>query len=85
MAQSAAQTPKVAHFSVTTISGSTIATAGARFRPPPSYVNPYRVGWEEFLRHVVAGTPLPRTLAAGIRDVPFAEACHRSMAERMDR
>jgi predicted dehydrogenase len=42
------------------------------------HINPYRVGWEEFLRHVVAGTPLTCDLAAGIRDVQLAEACYRS-------
>ena len=45
------------------------------------YTNPYRVGWEEFLRHVAADAPLRSDLAAGIRDVQFAEACHRSMRE----
>jgi predicted dehydrogenase len=45
-------------------------------------INSYRAGWEKFLRHLVAGTPLDSDLAAGIRDVAFAEACYRSMAER---
>ena len=40
------------------------------------------MGWEQFLRHVATGAPLPSSLASGIRDVAFAEACHRSMAER---
>jgi predicted dehydrogenase len=44
--------------------------------------NSYRAGWEKFLRHVVAGAPLDSDLSAGIRDVAFAEACYRSMAER---
>lgn len=42
-------------------------------------VNPYRVGWEDFLRHVVAGTPIRSDFAAGIRDIQLAEACHRSV------
>jgi predicted dehydrogenase len=42
---------------------------------------PYRVGWEAFLRHVVTGAPLRSTFAAGIRDVQFAEACKRSASE----
>ena len=42
----------------------------------------YRVGWEAFLRHVAAGAPLESDFAAGIRDVAFADACHRSMRER---
>lgn len=46
---------------------------------PP--INPYRVGWEDFICHVVAGAPLRADLRAGIRDVQLAEACHRSIAE----
>jgi predicted dehydrogenase len=45
-------------------------------------VNSYRAGWEKFLRHLVAGGPLDCDLRAGIRDVAFAQACYRSMAER---
>jgi predicted dehydrogenase len=45
------------------------------------YPNPYRVGWEDFLRHLVAGAPLRADFAAGIRDVAFAEACGRSARE----
>ncbi|MBM3559007.1 MAG: Gfo/Idh/MocA family oxidoreductase [Alphaproteobacteria bacterium] len=47
----------------------------------PAYVNPYRPGWEGFIRHVVAGAPFASDLAAGIRDVQLAEACLRSGAE----
>ena len=50
--------------------------------PLADYRNPYRVGWENFLRHVATGAPMQSNFAAGIRDVAFAEACHRSMAER---
>ena len=46
------------------------------------YRNPYRVGWEAFLRHVAANAPLVCDFTAGIRDFAFAEACHRSMQER---
>ena len=37
---------------------------------------------EDFLRHVVTGAPLKSDLAAGIRDLAFAEACLRSGASR---
>ena len=47
-----------------------------------TYCNPYRVGWERFLRHMVTQAPMASDFRAGIRDVAFAEACHRSMAER---
>jgi predicted dehydrogenase len=43
-----------------------------------AYVNPYRVGWEDFLRHLVTGAPIRSDLAAGIRDLAFAEACRMS-------
>jgi len=43
--------------------------------------NPYRVGWERFLRHIVAGEPLASDLSAGIRDLRLVEACYRSAAE----
>jgi hypothetical protein len=38
------------------------------------------VGWEDFLRHVVTGAAIRSDLAAGIRDLAFAEACLRSAA-----
>jgi predicted dehydrogenase len=44
--------------------------------------NSYRIGWEGFLAHVVAGAPFEATLAAGIRDVRLAEACQQSIRER---
>jgi predicted dehydrogenase len=46
------------------------------------YINPYRVGWEDFIRHVVLDTPLVSDLSAGVRDVQLAEACYRSAAEQ---
>ena len=48
----------------------------------PRYTSPYRVGWENFLRHLVTGAPLVNDFAAGIRDVQLAEACYRSVAEQ---
>jgi len=79
--QSAAATPKVAHFSVNVDLGLDYRDGWSEVPAAASYVNPYRVGWEEYLRHVVAGTPLRATLAAGIRDVQLAEACHSSIRE----
>ena len=46
------------------------------------HANPYRVGWEHFLHHVIAGKPLTCDLASGIRDLQLAEACHRSALEK---
>jgi predicted dehydrogenase len=78
--QSAAATPTVKHF-------NPMADLGIDYRADWSdapeagpYTNPYRVGWEDFLRHLVAGAPLTSDLAAGVRDLQFAEACRRSAA-----
>jgi len=80
--QTTAQTPAVAHFSVMKDLDLDYRGGWTDAPPLPSYRNPYRVGWEAFLRHVVTDAPLLSDFAAGIRDVAFAEACHRSMAER---
>jgi predicted dehydrogenase len=79
--QSAARTPAIAHFSVMKDIGADYRDGWTEAAPLAIYHNPYRVGWEAFLRHVAADAPLPSDFAAGIRDVAFAEACHRSMAE----
>jgi len=80
--QSTQDTPAIAHFSVMKDIAADYR-AGWRQAPPLAhYRNPYRVGWEVFLRHVATGAPLACDFAAGIRDVAFAEACHRSMRER---
>lgn len=42
------------------------------------YLNLYRAGWEQFLRHVATDAALKSDYAAGIRDVQFAEACLQS-------
>jgi predicted dehydrogenase len=80
--QMIAQTPTIAHFSVMKDIGADYRHGWTEAPPLPSYTNPYRVGWERFLRHVAADAPMPSDFAAGIRDVAFAEACHRSMRER---
>jgi predicted dehydrogenase len=80
--QASAQTPSIAHFSVMKDINADYRSGWSEAPPLASYVNPYRVGWEAFLRHVEAGHPLHSDFAAGVRDVAFAEACHRSMAER---
>jgi predicted dehydrogenase len=80
--QSLAQTPALAHFSVMKDIDADYRDGWREAPPLASYVNPYRVGWERFLRHVARNTPLQSDWAAGIRDVAFAEACHRSMTER---
>jgi predicted dehydrogenase len=80
--QSIAQTPTIRGFSVMTDIAADYREGWIATPPLSLYRNPYRIGWELFLRHVVAGAPLCSDFAAGIRDVQFAEACTRSMAER---
>lgn len=46
------------------------------------FVNPYREGWELFLRHVAEGGPFPSPILEGAKGVQLAEACHRSHRER---
>src|SRR5712692_7310628 len=75
--QSMGATPAIAHFSVMKDIGTDYRSGWTDAPALSSYRNPYRVGWEEFLRHVVTGAPLQSDFAAGIRDVAFAEACHR--------
>ena len=45
------------------------------------YKNPYRYGWERFIRHVAGDELFYADLSAGIRDVRLAEACLRSTKE----
>src|SRR6266566_9280989 len=80
--QSAAATPAIAHFSVMQDIGADYRQGWSQAPPLSCYPkNPYRVGWEAFLRHVAAAAPLACDFSAGIRDVAFAEACHRSVQE----
>ncbi len=80
--QSAAATPAIAHFSVMQDIGADYRQGWSQAPPLSCYPkNPYRVGWEAFLRHVAADAPMACDFSAGIRDVAFAEACRRSVQE----
>jgi predicted dehydrogenase len=76
-----AQTPRTAHFNIATDMGVDYRANWQEVADGGPYKNPYRIGWENFLRHVVAGAPMQADFSAGIRDVQFAEACMRSMKE----
>jgi predicted dehydrogenase len=76
--QAAAGTPTVKHFNPTVDLGVDYRADWSDAPEAGPYTNPYRVGWEDFLRHLVAGAPLTSDLAAGVRDLQFAEACRRS-------
>jgi predicted dehydrogenase len=80
--QPADRTPVIAHFSVMQDLGADYRNDWEEAPALASYRNPYRAGWEAFLRHVAMDAPLRSDFAAGARDVAFAEACHRSMSER---
>ena len=79
--QTGAQTPHTAHFSVATDLNIDYRVKWTEVHDGVSPTNPYRVGWENFLRHVGTGAPMPADLAAGIRDVQFAQACYQSMKD----
>jgi predicted dehydrogenase len=80
--QSAAKTPTVRHFNPSLDIGADYRADWEAVAGSAAYTNPYRVGWENFLRHIVTGAPFASDLSAGIRDVQLAEACYRSVAER---
>jgi len=80
--QSTAQTPRITGWNVNTDLNNDYAGQWSLAPDFGPYKNPYRYGWEGFLRHVVDGAPFNSSLAAGVRDVQLAEACYLSNAER---
>ena len=76
-----AQTPRTAHFNIVTDMNIDYRANWHEVAPEGPYKNPYRIGWENFLPHVATGAPMKATLAAGVRDVQFAEACYQSMKD----
>jgi predicted dehydrogenase len=76
-----AQTPRTAHFNIATDMAVDYRAHWQEVADGGPFKNPYRVGWENFLRHVTAGAAMQADFAAGIRDVQFVEACHRSVKE----
>ena len=80
-ATTSAQTPRTAHFSIATDLNIDYRATWREVEDNGPFKNPYRIGWESFLRHVVYGAPMRADFSAGIRDVQFAEACYRSVKE----
>ena len=76
-----AQTPRTAHFSIATDLNIDYRAGWQEVADPGPFKNPYRIGWENFLCHLVTGAPMQADFAAGIRDVQFAEACYRSVKD----
>jgi predicted dehydrogenase len=79
-AQSAADTPTIRHFNPDHDIGADYRAQWTEVAGASAYTNPYRVGWENFLRHVVTGEAFASDLSAGLRDVQLADACCRSAA-----
>jgi predicted dehydrogenase len=75
------ETPRTAHFSIATDLNIDYRANWQEVVDAGPFRNPYRIGWENFLRHVATGAPLQADFAAGIRDLEFAQACYRSMKE----
>jgi predicted dehydrogenase len=76
-----AQTPRTAHFNIATDIGVDYRANWQEVADASPFKNPYRIGWENFLRHLATGAPLPADFSSGVRDLQFAEACLRSMRE----
>jgi predicted dehydrogenase len=80
--QTAAETPLVRHFNPDRDLGIDYLADWKEVPGGGSYINSYRIGWENFLRHVADDAPLTNDFAAGLRDVQLAQACYRSLAKR---
>jgi predicted dehydrogenase len=80
--QSTQDTPNIGGFNPDVDIGADYRREWKEEAGAASYINPFRVGWERFLAHVVADAPLASDFSAGIRDVQLAEACHRSVLEK---
>lgn len=80
--QSSADTPAIRHINPSVDVGADYRGEWKEVAGTGIHVNPYRIGWEQFIRHVVSDAPLVSDLSAGIRDVQLAEACYRSAAEQ---
>ncbi len=76
------QAPRTAHLNIANDPGVHYEDHWVEVDNSGPYVNPYRIGWEKFLSHVAADTPMQADFLAGIRDVQFAEACYRSAREK---
>src|SRR5262245_37021175 len=80
-AQSAGDTPEVRHINPMIDIGFDYRRDWKEVPGPAVHVNPYRVGWERFLRHIITGEPLASDLSAGVRDVKLVVAFHCRSAE----
>jgi predicted dehydrogenase len=80
--QSAADTPAVRHINPVVDVDGRYRGGWKEVSATSTYINPYRVGWEYFIRHVASGVSMGCDFSAGIRDVQLVEACYRSGSEQ---
>ncbi len=80
--QSAADTPAIRHINPVVDVDGRYRGGWKEISATSTYINPYRVGWEYFIRHVASGVPMGCDFSAGIRDVQLVEACYRSVSEQ---
>ena len=75
------QMQRTPHVSVASDAGVDYREGWSEVDAGAAFTNPYRVGWEAFLRHLHGDAPMSADLAAGIRDVQLAEACILSIRD----
>jgi predicted dehydrogenase len=80
--QDARDTPDIRHINPVQDAGMDYRGGWEEVHAGGPCINPYRAGWEDFIRHVVLDAPVSSDLSAGVRDVQLAEACYRSAAEQ---
>lgn len=80
--QSATDTPMIRRFNPDTDIAADYRGEWREVAGSIDPTNPYRVGWEHYLRHLVTGASLVSDFSAGVRDVQLAEACYRSIEQQ---
>lgn len=78
--QPLAGTPRIPGFNANVDIGADYRAGWSEVPDFEAWRNPYRMGWEGFLKHLAAGAPFASGFDAGLRDVRFAAACLESAA-----
>jgi predicted dehydrogenase len=79
--QPLAGTPRIPGFNANADIGADYRAGWTEVPDLGPYRNPYRMGWEAYLKHLATGAQFDSGFDAGLRDVRFAEACLASAAE----
>ena len=85
--QSSSNTPDISGFNfqaetAENIQSNLYASDWKEVESDEPYINPYRLGWEDYLAHVVAGKEIISDYRSGIKDVQFAETCIESWRKK---